>query len=409
MGNSRALAALACSLAAGCAVPPERAERDRAFMRAIEPCQRQYPAVRVVGFDDHGTLYTRIPEHSLGELAGFERCAKDALKRELALRPFATGKLAANAGSASVPMQTSAPGVLVPVLINGMSATLLLDTGASLTIVRPAFAQRAGIKVAFESPRILTTVVGGQRLSIPFVRVLSVSIGAAAVEDMDVGVYDVLPALPGVDGLLGSNFLNHFRVTIDRQAVRVSLEPSRADAVVAREWRLPEWRQGDQWRMRWKSPTGGGTYVRRVEGEEVVDDVVHYVLKTGSRSLYIVKANLGWHFEKADGVVALRRTPPVAHDWPLRVGKAWEANYRRETADGDVRQIHRKCSVVGEPTLTIAGGVFATLHVACRDRAGNITEEWWYADEVKNWVRQRTASSEGERVDELMSYSFRQR
>ena len=407
MRSMRTLPATLVLLAAGCApLPPERAERDRILLNAIEPCKRQYPAVRVMGLDDHGRVYAQVSEHEAGDMAGFERCAREALKREFDLRPFGMGKLAATAGPAAVTVQTLGSVLLVSALVNGVSATLLLDTGATLTIIRPSLARRAGIELPPGAPKILGAAVGGQEVSVPFVRVWSVSVGAAAVEGLEVGVFEAMPQFPDVDGILGGNFLSHFKVTIDRQSRRLTLEPARPGAAVAREWRLPAWMPGDEWRLRWRSPTGGGTYVRRVQGEEAVEDVAHYVVRSGSRSTYYVKATLGWHFEKADGVITLRRTPALAHDWPLRVGKSWELNYRREDLGGQARELYRRCGAVDEPTLSVTGGVFLTLHVVCRDRAGRIAEEWWYANEVKSWVRQRMVSSQGERVDELVSYSL---
>lgn len=224
------LPAAFAALAAGCApappVPSERAERDRVVMSAIEPCKRQYPSVRDVEIDEHGHLWAEVRPNSQ-EWDGFQRCARDALKTVLKSKPLGTGRLAATAGPASVAVQTSGSVLLVPVLVNGVASTLLLDTGATLTIIRPALAKRAGIELAPGAPKILGAVVGGQRVSIPFVRVRSVSVGAASVEGIDVGVFEALPHAPDVDGILGGNFLNHFKVTIDRQGRRLTLEPSR--------------------------------------------------------------------------------------------------------------------------------------------------------------------------------------
>ena len=100
-----------------------------------------------------------------------------------------------------------------------------------------------------------------------------------------------------------------------------------------------------------------------------MDDVAHYVVKSRARSTYYVKATLGWHFEKADGVVTLRRTPAVAYDRPVRVGKSWELSYRREDRTGQAQEFYRKCTAVDETTLTVPAGSFLTLHVVCRDRA----------------------------------------
>jgi len=395
-------------------------------MRAIAPCEKKYPAVRVLGFDDQGRLRTQASPSNIDDLARFRSCAQDAVKRELEVRPLATGQLAPTARSSNVPIQVAGAVVLVPALLNGAAATLLLDTGASTTIVRPALVQRAGIEVAPDAPKMVGVVVGGQRFSLPFVRVRSLSIGDAAVEGIDVGVFDGLAHMPGVDGLLGGDFLNHFKVTIDRENHRLTLEPSRATpttsratptpetaaafpapGAAAREWALPVWTTGDEWRLRWQTPTGGGTYVRRVEGEENVDNVRHYVVRSGSRQTYYVKATLGWHLEKQNGAVVLRRTPAIAYDWPLRVGKSWELSYRREDGDGSVQDFYRRCTVAAETTLNVQAGTFLTLYVVCRDGADGITSEAWYAPEVKSMVRERIVSAQGDRIDELVSYTVR--
>src|SRR4051812_811213 len=86
-------------LAAGCAVPPPRPERERALRAAIDPCLKQYPAVRLSGIDDYGQVYARAPEHT--DVEGFERCSKEAIQRaHLAL--IGSGKLADAAAPATV-------------------------------------------------------------------------------------------------------------------------------------------------------------------------------------------------------------------------------------------------------------------------------------------------------------------
>ena len=121
--------------------------------------------------------------------------------------------------------------MLVPVSVNGVEATFLLDTGASVTIIRPALASRAGVEVPARARRMYVRVVGGERFLVPFVKVQSLRVGDAAVEGIDVGVFEALGSFPAsVDGVLGGNFLNHFKVTIDRQGRRLTLEPSRTAA-----------------------------------------------------------------------------------------------------------------------------------------------------------------------------------
>jgi len=217
-------------LAAGCAetpVAPEQAERQRVLMTTIEPCKQQYPSVREVEIDEHGNIWAQVRPSSL-EWDGFKRCAQEALMRASEKGLPGSGALAATAGPANVSFKPAGTLMLVPASVNGVEATLLLDTGASVTIIRPALASRAGVEVPARARRMYVRVVGGERFLVPFVKVQSLRVGDAAVEGIDVGVFGALGSFPAsVDGVLGGNFLNHFKVTIDRQGRRLTLEPSR--------------------------------------------------------------------------------------------------------------------------------------------------------------------------------------
>ena len=81
--RKRLTAALGALLAAGCAaVPPERAEREAAIMRAVEPCEQQYPRFRVTGFNLEGRAHFEYPASAtLTDREGFRRCINEAIQR----------------------------------------------------------------------------------------------------------------------------------------------------------------------------------------------------------------------------------------------------------------------------------------------------------------------------------------
>lgn len=406
-------------VAAGCAsVSPEQAERDALILEAARACEGQARTVRIRGVDQYGQL--RAEYQSSADWRIFTECYQNEIQQKLKARPLGTGRFVPPASSASrtsAPIQLAGGSALVGAAVNGAPVTLLVDTGATLTILSPKATEKLGIAVRATAPKILTTVVGGGTFAMPYVRVSSLRVGEFTVEDIDVGVYDALPQAPAVDGLLGTNFLNHFKVTVDRDQRRLTLEASQGataapvepiEAASRRVWQAPTWTPGDEWSFRWEGPAGRGTFVRIVEGEEEIDGVAHYVVRSASRKLYLMKADLAIHLEKVGDEVVLRRTPPLAYAWPLQVGKTWESSYTREDPRaGRTRQAYRKCVAVGEETVAVPAGTFVTLHVVCRDRADRVIFESWYASEPKYWVRERSLQSSGLRTQDLVAYKLR--
>lgn len=125
-----------------------------------------------------------------------------------------------------VPIQIISNVVLVAASVNGgRSAILVVDTGASSTILTPRLLKRLEVVVPADAPRRKLTVVGGEKLDVPFIRIATIAIGAAILKDQEVGVYDINPEAALPEGLLGGDILHRFRVTLDRTAKRMRLEP----------------------------------------------------------------------------------------------------------------------------------------------------------------------------------------
>jgi predicted aspartyl protease len=209
-------------IACGAARAAGHEDRDRVLLSAAENCARQLSGARVTGVRN-GAVQIELKNH--GDGVGFDRCYQEAAAR--ALRALAAGRLAEHAADTSVTIDTTGSMVFVPALVNGLNARLLLDTGAGKTIIRPQLAQLAGIEPGREAPLAQITVAGGGQLSVPLVRAGTLSINEAAVLAIEIGVYEVVPDLPDVDGILGSDYLSHFTVTIDRQKGTLLLVPMR--------------------------------------------------------------------------------------------------------------------------------------------------------------------------------------
>jgi predicted aspartyl protease len=215
------LAALLISLLAS-ATPLAAEQEDRALLTAAESCARQIPGARVAGVRD-GVVQLALTDHR--DSAAFDRCYQEAAPR--ALRVLASGRLAENAADTAVTIETTGSTIFVSALVNGSAARLLLDTGASKTIIRPMLAQLAGLEPGRSAPHTRMTVAGGGQFDVPLVRARSLAVGEAEVHAIEIGVYEITPDLPDVDGILGTDYLGHFRVTIDRQGRTLLLAPLR--------------------------------------------------------------------------------------------------------------------------------------------------------------------------------------
>ena len=114
--------------------------------------------------------------------------------------------------------------IYVDARINGSaSARLILDTGADRTVIAPRALAAAGVSL-----RSAATASGQMRgatgtADVQAYDIASLQVGNARVGKMLVISHDV--DVPDSDGLLGRDFLDQFKVTIDNGAGKVTLGP----------------------------------------------------------------------------------------------------------------------------------------------------------------------------------------
>lgn len=106
----------------------------------------------------------------------------------------------------------------------GADIRLLIDTGASMTIIKPEVLERPGIKARRTGKTgIFSTANGPVRA--PIYRLDSLTIGDWQVDQLEVGVLALNGRAP-FDGLLGMNFLSHFQFFIDQNEALLRLSPN---------------------------------------------------------------------------------------------------------------------------------------------------------------------------------------
>lgn len=118
---------------------------------------------------------------------------------------------AARRGAVIIPVKLNGRSVIVPVTFNrSLNANLLLDTGASMTMI----SRRLAANLALPSTGAgLFSGIGGT-VSAQIARVDSIMVGDAEVSGMTVSIHDV-SRFPQFDGLLGMDFLGRFEVSVD--------------------------------------------------------------------------------------------------------------------------------------------------------------------------------------------------
>jgi hypothetical protein len=128
---------------------------------------------------------------------------------------------AAGPGSGlEVPLVPGAP-VIVPVQLNGVSLSLVIDTGADRTMLAPDALARAGLGA--ERGRAVELIgVTGSAGAVVLV-VPSLDIAGSRVGPVEVVAYP--SPVAGTDGLLGRDVLDGFVLTVDTGAGRATLAP----------------------------------------------------------------------------------------------------------------------------------------------------------------------------------------
>lgn len=172
----------------------------------------------LIGRDDQGQevrVFVMIP--LLGAAPRVPQ-SPESIPGSAATSPSAPSRIPIRQGSSS--------GIVVQGLVNGRhETTLLVDTGATHTILSPRALERFGIPIPANAPQVSFTVAGGQRRDAQVVRLDSLELGSARLGPLDVLAFDAAPESPTLDGLVGLDFLNQFTVTIDQGSGHVVVAP----------------------------------------------------------------------------------------------------------------------------------------------------------------------------------------
>jgi clan AA aspartic protease (TIGR02281 family) len=125
----------------------------------------------------------------------------------------------------TIPLTKNGGSFVVPVMLNQeRSAQLIVDTGASMTVLSTQVAIDLGILGTTDN-ELLTVNTAGGSVQVNMNYLSSISVGTAQATNVAVALHD-LPDIPEhIEGLLGMSFLKHFLVTLDAEHSRLILRP----------------------------------------------------------------------------------------------------------------------------------------------------------------------------------------
>lgn len=157
--------------------------------------------------EDGNVHYTdnlfNVPQKSLGEVRTFEERTKSGSGDGIALKKLSVGYVA-------------------EVRLNELhKIRLVVDTGASVTLISPEALEKAGIEILQD--RIVRVRTANGEAEARFARVGSISVGPYERGPFNVVAHDA--GLEEADGLLGMDFLGAFRVEILSLGPTLRLSP----------------------------------------------------------------------------------------------------------------------------------------------------------------------------------------
>ena len=116
---------------------------------------------------------------------------------------------------ADVPLSRSRNQFVVTASLDGQrEVRLLIDTGASVTIVAPAILESMGYVLGSRVGKFATA---NGEVEAPLVGIQSLTLGGQVVSPITVGAISLSPRTASFDGLLGMNFLQKFEFSLDQQ------------------------------------------------------------------------------------------------------------------------------------------------------------------------------------------------
>lgn len=150
-----------------------------------------------------------------------------------AMKPESSEESRLAAEAVEIPVRTTASGFLSgEVVVEGIEKPLnfIVDTGASVSVVSEKLSEQEDLGSYLQPTRMRVFGAAGIAEDVKIVLLPKVLLGASARERINAAVLDLEPLNETAgftqDGILGANFLRHFRVSFDFPRGVIRLEPA---------------------------------------------------------------------------------------------------------------------------------------------------------------------------------------
>ena len=162
-----------------------------------------------------GDYYTALA--SISQIIGHPLWSRKASYLQNTVEKFIAGD-----GIVAIPVEYTDPHkfIVIATINDTIEAELLIDTGASLSLLKEEFVTEVELPMEDEEPLTLTTV--SDTVEARTIKLDSFGIGDVKVADMPIAVTD-MPDDFLLDGLLGMDYLSEFEFNLDQEALTLYL------------------------------------------------------------------------------------------------------------------------------------------------------------------------------------------
>jgi len=183
-------------------------------------------------------------------------------------------------------------------------------------------------------------------------------------------------------------------------AITVLYSCANETETVTKKPTLSEYTIGEKWTWDWKRSVDAEV---RAQGEDY-QEVVKF---NNSLGFYNGNDTL-----KTATFMDTKPSDTPLFDWPLEVGKKWKYEVKWENNEGTKGKTSQNAEIVSFKEETVAGGKFMAYKIEYKGRItnsrgfdGKLEDVFWYAPEIKSYIKHTQDDGEGLYINELTKYS----